>query len=188
MRGCRLIRFWRGGAPEEPLKYPSKITADTDPGEALHQIGFRVGGRARDMERNLRVARFGSNGKFLAEQSAQSTGQFLVEEEARLKVQIAGGEDRPLCGQDEIFRTQEEILDNDIPGNDTKGAVGFRQAEELEFIDLQDLADLSQEINGLNDRTGAVEQSLSLAGRWDACDASEIHIPGNTPFRGRIAQ
>jgi len=67
LRGCRLIRFWRGGAPEEPLKYPSKITADTDPGEALHQIGFRVGGRARDMERNLRVARFGSNGKFLAE-------------------------------------------------------------------------------------------------------------------------
>jgi hypothetical protein len=130
-----LRRRWRSlrlGRAEEPLDQSpesAKIASDPDAGEAFEKVCPGIHGRPGDTERDLRVALFGCGREFVAKESPQPAGEVFIEEEAGLKVELAGGVERALGGEDQVFRSKEEVIDHEAPLINTEEALPLGKTE-----------------------------------------------------------
>ena len=102
------------------------------------------------MEGHLRVAWLGSSGELGSQESVESSGKVLIKEQSGFQIEFPGVLDRPLGREDQILRTEKEFINHNASSIDTEKAFSLGEFQKLQFIHIEQLADLFQKGHGFD--------------------------------------
>src|SRR5207237_965867 len=109
--------------------------------QIIHQICFWRINTTANLKIEGKVAWVANRLEIIANRSEKLTSNFLVDRELRVEFQLTVKRDRTGCGEANIRRTQDQLIDGNQSGTDVVLRLGLLKTEFSQLFDLEDSPD-----------------------------------------------